>query len=272
MLRLLASLLKGPTMNTAATDSKTSEHPKPHASPAPNPLRLVILLSVLVVFGGALVYDWAIAPPRVRAAYDKLQDTALKHNEFGIKPAQKKDVKSEEANSAESRTGGMLYSDDIHQILGMTPTKVEKTDLYTIEHYCWWGWIPRNGNFITVLYIGNPDKPHYSTHYANSMPDDEAIPGRVKNEPAKEDTSGAGTAASAAPAAGMPGMGGPAMGGPGMGPPPMPGVGGGKGKGRPQGKGEKKKDNTKETEADAKKSDEGTKTDEPKKSEAGEKK
>lgn len=241
-------------MKTEASDPKSSAQAMPHKGPAPSPLRLAILLGVLGVFAGALLYDWVIAPPRVKAAYDKLHETALKHNELSVKSDPKKSGEKEGGNSEDNKIGGMLYHEDIQKIIGMPPTKIEKTDLYTIEHYCWWGWIPRNRNYITVLYVGNPDKPHYSTHYANEMPEDDAIPGRVKSGTYVEEKSGAGAAPAGIPPAGMPGMGTP-----GMGASPMPGAGGGKGKGRPQGKQEKK-------------SSEAAKTDEPKKAEVGEKK
>ena len=265
-------------MKTAAPDSKGSGHAPPHAPPAPSPLRLTILLSVLVVVGGALLYDWVIAPPRVKAANDKLHAEVLHFNETGLRPdAKSAGVKA--GSEAAAKSDGMLYSQDIQQIIGMAPTKVETTELYTIEHYCWWGWIPRNRNYITVLYIGDPKKPHYSTHYANMMPEDGVVPGRRPSEPSVDLTS-TNNATVAIPvgapgAGGRPGM-GPGMGGgmgPGMGP---PGGGGGKGKGRPQGQADKKgsepkgaDEGAKKTEAPAK-NDEPAKTEEPKKEPAGE--
>ena len=84
------------------------------------------------------------------------------------------------ASATAGEVGGLLYSEDIQQILGMAPTRVEKTELYTIEHYRWWGWIPRNTNFITVLYVGDPKRRHYSTHYANELPEDGSLPGNQK--------------------------------------------------------------------------------------------
>ena len=248
-------------MKTEASAPPNPEHAKPHSSPAPSPLRLTILLGILVVIAGALVYDWVIAPPRVKAAYDKLLDTAHKHNELRLTRDGKQKGDKGAANNAEARTGGMLYREDIQNILGMSPTKVEKADLYTIEHYCWWGWIPRNRNYITVLYVGNPDKPHYSTHYANEMPEDEAIPGRVKHESAAAQATGAGKETAAGGTAGMM----PAMGAPAMGPPGPPSGGGGKGKGRPQNKGDKKGIEKTTTEGEAKKDNEPVKAESPKK-------
>ncbi|MCE9526624.1 MAG: hypothetical protein K8R36_11285 [Planctomycetales bacterium] len=238
-------------MKTETIDPKGSDHAKPQASPAPSPLRLTILLGVLVVFSGALVYDKAIAPPRVKAANEKLHDTILKHNEFALKPDPKN--KGEQVGV---KSAGMLYSADIQEILGMTPTKVEKHDLYTIEHYCWWGWVPRDGNYITVLYLGSPDKPHYSTHYVNMMPEDGVIPGKVSATPPEV----APADPSAAPAGAPPGMGLP-----GRGSPPMPGTEGGKGKGRPQNKGDKKSEEAREPESGAKKAGDQKTGEEPKK-------
>jgi len=228
-------------MNTETNDRKNSDHAKPHARPSPSPLRLTILLGVLVVISGALLYDKVIAPPRVRAANDKLHETIQKHNANSLKPDQKTKGETESAKAA-----GMLYSADIQEILGMPPTKVEKHDLYTIEHYCWWGWIPRDGNYISVLYLGSPDKPHYSTHYVNMLPEDGVIPGKLKAAP-EEMTADASSTTAAGP---------PGMGAPGMGSPAMPGTGDGKGKGRPQGNGDKKAGETKDADSGAKKTDE----------------
>ena len=210
-------------MKTDAPDSKGSGHAPPHAPPAPSPLRLTVLLSVLVVVGGALVYDWVIAPPRVKAANDKLLDEVRLYNETGLKPGAKK------GDLPVAGMDGMLYSDDIQKILGMTPSKVESTELYTIEHYRWWGWIPRNRNYITVLYIGDPKKPHYSTHYANMMPEDGVVPGKRRGDmgvefPLESNNTTVATPGGA-PRAGPPAM-GPGMMGPGMGPGMMgPGMG-----------------------------------------------
>lgn len=242
-------------MKTDAPDSKGSGHAPPHTPPGPSPLRLAILVSVLVVVVGALLYDWVIAPPRVKAANEKLLDEVRLYNESGLKPGTKK-----EDLAATEKADGMLYSDDIQKILGMAPSKVESTDLYTIEHYRWWGWIPRNRNYITVLYVGDPKKPHYSTHYANMMPEDGVVPGkRTMNATAATPAGAAGAGRSA-----MPPLMGPGMGtgmAPGMG---APGAGDGKGKGRPQGTVEKKGSDPKEADEGTKKAEEPTTSDEPK--------
>ncbi|MGI8978292.1 MAG: hypothetical protein ACR2FY_03610 [Pirellulaceae bacterium] len=252
-------------MKTDSPDVKSSGHAPPSARPAPSPLRLTILLGVLVVVAGALLYDRVIAPPRVKAADDKLHETILKHNELALKPSITK-AGENGVSAAAGEAGGMLYSEDIQKILGMAPTKVEKTEFYTIEHYRWWGWIPRNGNFITVLYTGNPEKRHYSTHCANRMPEDELLPGKLKYDKTTVDLTSSPNSATVAipagpPAGRMPGTMGP------------PGAEGGKGKGRPQGKADKAGSESKAAEEGAKKveeppaSDEAKKSDEPAKAE-----
>jgi hypothetical protein len=259
-------------MKTDVPDSKGSGHAPPHATPAPSPLRLAILVSVLVVVVGALLYDWVIAPPRVKAANDKLLDEVRLYNETGLKPGAKK------GDLPVAGMDGMLYSDDIQKILGMAPTTVESTELYTIEHYRWWGWIPRNRNYITVLYIGDPKKPHYSTHYANMMPEDGVVPGKRRSETTVESPSETNNATVATPG-GAPGAGRPAMAppmmGPGMGAGMGPPGGGGKGKGRPQGTADKKGSEPKGADEEAKKTEEPiknapAKTEEPQKETAGE--
>jgi len=211
-------------MKTDPSDPKTPAHAPPHPNRPTSPLRLMVLLGVLIVFGGALIYDWVIAPPRVKAAFDKLNETILKHNEVGLTA----DAKAKADASPIAQRGGLIYSEDVQKILGMAPTKVETSERYTIEHYCWWGWIPRNGNYITVLYIGNTGKHHYSCHYANSLPEDGSIPGKLQDLPVVVDlTSKTDNAAIAIPA-----------GGPEAGPPPgQPGRSGrpGGGRGGPKG-------------------------------------
>jgi len=222
-------------------------------------------LSVLALVVGALLFDWVIAPPRVRAANEKLLEEVRLYNETGLKPGSKKgDL------AATGKPDGMLYSADIQEILGMTPSKVESTELYTIEHYRWWGWIPRNRNYITVLYIGEPTKPHYSTHYANMMPEDGVVPGKRRSETvevASESNHATGGTPGKAPEAGRPAMAPgmmPPMMGPGMGAGMRPPGGGGKGKGRPQSKADQKGGEPKEPEEGAKKTKEPKTGDEPK--------
>ena len=210
-------------MKAEHADSKGPVHA--HRPPrGVSPLRLMILLSILVVFGGALLYDRVIAPPRVKAANEKLLSEVLLYNETGLRPGGEKGKPS-----GAGKTDGMLYSEDIQKILGMTPTKVESTDLYTIEHYCWWGWVPRKNNYITVLYLGDPKRPHYTTHYANEMPEDTVIPGRVKGPDPVDLSSETSTAAVALPAAPPPASTPPELS-------PNAPAGVGKGKGRPGGK------------------------------------
>jgi hypothetical protein len=234
-------------MKTEHADSKGSGH-APHAHPprGVSPLRLMILLTILAVVGGALLYDWVIAPPRVKAANDKLLSEVLLYNETGLRSGASK------AAAASRKADGMLYTEDIQGILGMTPTKTEETEHYTIEHYCWWGWVPRKRNFITVLYIGNAKKRHYSTHYANMMPEDNVLPGKVQAGPVVDLSSEPNTEAVALPSA-TPGAGAPD-----------------EGKGRPSTKvdakasGETSKEPAKKEEP----KQEGPKTEEPKKESA----
>lgn len=219
-------------MKATTADPKSAHDPHAHPAPKGSPVRLIILLSILIVVGGALVYDWGIAPPQVKAANERLHDTVLKHNELGVLEAKKKAADQAAAGIVSiGKPGGLIYSQDVQKILGMKPSKTETTERYTIEYYRWWGWIPRNRNYITVLYVGdNPDKRHYSTHYANMLPEDAALPGKLKEGPPAVDlTSGKDSENVAIPAA-PPGM------GPGMVPPAPPSPEAGKkGKGRPQG-------------------------------------
>ena len=179
-------------MKATSVDPKTSAN-EPHSVPAKkaSPVRLMILLGVLVAVCGALAYDWVIAPPQVKAAYDKLEATALKRNELGFRPrAAKAGDPKETRETVSIDGGGMIYSEEVQEILGMTPSRTEKKEQYTIEYYRWWGWIPRNQNFIAVLYIGdNPDKRHYSTHFANELPDDVSLQGQIMAIPPVVDSA-----------------------------------------------------------------------------------
>lgn len=243
-------------MKTDSPADKSSGHAPPSARPAPGPLRLFILLGVLGVAAGALLFDRVIAPPRVKAADEMLHETILKHNERGLKPSIAK-AGEEGASAATGEVGGLLYSEDIQKILGMAPTKVEKTEFYTIEHYRWWGWVPRNTNFITVLYIGDPKKRHYSTHYANELPEDGSLPGKKKfDQTALDLNAQTGSATVTIPTGPPAGMMPETMG--------ALGAGGGKGKGRPQGKGNKTDSKPKGAEEGVKKVEESQKNDESK--------
>ena len=120
--------MKGWPMKTDSPNVKSSRHAPPSALPATSSLRLAILVGVFMLVAGALLFDRVIAPPRVKAADDKLHETVLKHNARGLKPSVA-NAGETVAGPAAGEVGGMLYSEDIQQILGMAPTKVEKTDL-----------------------------------------------------------------------------------------------------------------------------------------------
>ena len=124
-------------MKAEHADSKGPVHA--HRPPrGVSPLRLMILLTILAVFGGALLYDRVIAPPRVKAANEKLLSEVLLHNEAGLRLGGEKGKPS-----GAGKTDGMLYSEDIQKILGMTPTKVESTDARLISSHWMMHLVPR---------------------------------------------------------------------------------------------------------------------------------
>ena len=230
---------------TAKADPHHKADPVHHPARGASPMRLVILLAVLATVGGGWFYDYFVAAPGVKAANDKLHETVLQHNERGL-PAGANAAK-EGTVAASAETGGMLYSQDIQNILGMSPSWTKQEEFYTIECYRWWGWVPLDKHYITVLYTGDPSKRHYATHYVNEMPENDALPGINRGDAPVDLNAESANAEIAVPGG---------SGAPPPGPPGPPSAGppgekkGGKGsKGRPQAKGETTADARKGNEA-----------------------
>jgi hypothetical protein len=163
-------------MNANPSDAPSSQQvTQPKSSSVSSRTRLVILLGFLILLSGSLVYDGYVAPPLVDAANEKLTEGVQRHQSLALPSGAVKEAKEAEgADTTATALGGALYGEDIHQILGMTPTYTTTKEDYTIEYYRWWGWIPRNRNFIAVLYVGDPAKRRYATHYLNEVPESPA--------------------------------------------------------------------------------------------------
>lgn len=153
-------------METHKTDSPAAESkPATAAPPKGSATRLAVLLGILAVVLCALAYDQFIAKPKCEAADAALEEFVQKMNAMPVT----------------SDGGGIVGRADVQKHFGWGPTWVvdKDADGYTIEYYCWWGYVPylsRQRHFIAVLYKGKARR--YSSHY-RSEPQKEDLPSYV---------------------------------------------------------------------------------------------
>ena len=160
----------------------------PHGGhgPAPtnakaSPMRLVILLAILAVLAGALGFDYFLANRGATAAKEKLEDEVVKLNAMGFDP----NLTPEQKESL--RDQRIVNPQKVHEILQRSPTYTEThgqntpepDDDHVIEYYCWWGPIPllNKRHYLSVVYFGKEPNLRYNTHYQNTNPPAESLPG-----------------------------------------------------------------------------------------------
>ena len=153
-----------------------SERPVEPASGKKSHLRLIGLFAILILVIGGMVYDRQYAEPAVKAANENLLTYVDEFNAKGIPPLQE-----DGGSRTTSPRGALLAPSDIQKHLGMSPlrTKVDGKNFYIIEVYSWWGWLPVNKRYITVVYHDDKD-PRYYTHYVDSWPTADELPGQPR--------------------------------------------------------------------------------------------
>lgn len=120
-------------------------------------------LGILLLVGiGAFIADRWLMPSSVAKADEQLQRMIEHH---ASRPGSLDDATKNQAFS----------SSDVSTAIGMEPTRrVELSEHYTLEYYCWWGSIPIQHNYICVLYVGNGDV--YRSHSVNGAIDERDLP------------------------------------------------------------------------------------------------
>lgn len=187
-----------------------------------SPVRLVVLLAILAVMVGAYGFDAFVAQPGAEKAHEKLEAEAMKRNSMGL------DLKLSEAERKKLLAETILDDKAVRKILNKTPAKVETHneragDEYTIEYYQYWGYLPLNRHFISVVYRGKAPSLRYNAHFRNIRPPEDQLPGFQRSIAGYDTPAGANEPMK---------MGGGDMGG----------MAGGKGKGKGGGKGKGKGD------------------------------
>ena len=136
----------------------------PTTEPAPaakgtNPLRLIVLLSIFGIALAGLLYDYTVARPASKAAYDKVI-TMLEDEE---------------------RTELSISPEDVQKEIGQKPSAVEELENGKIEIYSWRSGMPIRKYSLYVVYSGRTLPLLYSASQ-NTRPD--KLP--PKNTPAIE--------------------------------------------------------------------------------------
>ena len=158
-------------MSNAPTKSApTAPSNTPVKAPAEtSPVRMGILLGLLFVVLLMLGHHFLFAAPATDKAYKDIQDLFDKRNARG--------VVSDESAKIDAK---LVQPQDVQQLLGKKPWSTNTQKDYTIETYWWYGM--QHQNYITILYYGTGNDLRFNTHYLNSKPEAEDLPGAVANE------------------------------------------------------------------------------------------
>ena len=119
-----------------------------------------MLAGALAAVIAAYLYDRWVAAPGSEQAHASVQKLMDQHLARPGGPAQS------------------LHSADVQRSIGFAPTFTQVEPNYTIEWYCWWGWMPGLNTYkryITVVYIGREPR-RLSAHFLNEAPPEESLP------------------------------------------------------------------------------------------------
>jgi hypothetical protein len=180
-------------MSKASASPATSHSTTPVKEPAKtSPLRLGILLGVLVIAIGLLAHHYLVGAPATEAAYISIDKLFSERNSKGV-------TNGDEGSTIDAN---LLKPKDIQEHLKKQPFSTTVKPEYTVENYWWYG-LPHK-NYIAVLYYGSGDNLRFHTHYLNSPPPAEDLPGAELKGGTTDEKS------NQAPAAGADGNTGPA--------------------------------------------------------------
>lgn len=122
---------------------------------------LIVLLLVMVALGAVLITDNYVFQPACESAYEKLDVEATQHSAKSL---------------ADTRDHPYLNSADVQRIIGFAPTKRIIVDgLYLKEYYRWWGVLPLNRRYITVVYSDKEGK-QFRAHQIENEVGSESLP------------------------------------------------------------------------------------------------
>jgi hypothetical protein len=155
-------------------DPQGGHAPKPTGAKA-SPVRLVVLLAVLALMVGALGYDQLVAGPGSVSADKTLKLEAEKNNAEGFSAQLT-------AEEKQQRVATSLFNPQkVQEILKRKPdavvTQAERN--YAVEYYRYWGPVPlfNRRHYLAVVYHGKAPNLRYTTHYVNTAPPAESLPG-----------------------------------------------------------------------------------------------
>jgi hypothetical protein len=155
-----------PTKSASAAPSST-----PVKAPAQtNPVRMGILLALLVVVLLMLAHHFLMAAPATEQAYKDIQKLFDDRNARGV-------VSEDTGGKIDAK---LVQPKDVQELLKKKPWSTNTQKDYTVETYWWYG-MPHQ-NYVTVLYYGSGDNLKFNTHYWNSKPPAEDLPGAMANE------------------------------------------------------------------------------------------
>jgi hypothetical protein len=144
-------------MSQTPNTTPESEVAPARAEKPRSPITLIALLLVMATLAGALAIDKFVFEPACNKADEALTNAAIAHSEKSLK---------------ETNNQAFLTSDDVKEVIGFAPTKRVDKGHYLKEYYCWWGPLPLNRRYITVVYDDPQGKRYIAHQVENEVPGD----------------------------------------------------------------------------------------------------
>jgi len=134
-------------------------------APKRGALRLIVLLSLLGLMLLALAYDYRVARPRVKSAYDRIASL-------------------NDAMNASPESIPTLNT-HIHKEIGRTPNRTFTEGRYRVEVFSWTAGLPFRTHDLFAVYFPNGNNMVFMRHYMFQMPPPDELTPR-ETRPAAE--------------------------------------------------------------------------------------
>lgn len=142
--------------NSPNTTSGSVSSPAETPAKPRSPVMLIVLLLIMFALGGVLIVDNYVYYPACEEAFSRLEEAAAEHSRKSLA-----DTGNEHA---------FFTKEDVRRTIGFGPTSQEVVDgRYLKEYYRWWGSLPLNRRYITVVYADKDGKQFKAHQIENEV-------------------------------------------------------------------------------------------------------